>query len=1347
MSKRWLGLLLLVVWIGGSGVAHAALTASPDPVPIGTVTIGQSGSTTTTLSASPSVTINSFDLSASGCTEFTLQPSTPPLPRTVGIGSNALTITVTLTPTSTGAKSCLITALDASNAVLGTFTATGTGTAPQISVAPLSLTFSNTEVGRTSTAKTVTATNTGNTSLTISSATFQSGAGDYIIVTGQTGSQTVTPGNSVSWDIACKPSAQGARPGTFRIASNSLNTPTNTDVTLSCTGEQGIITTIPTSLDFGPVAAGTTKPLTFTLKNTGNVPITGITGTLDKTTIGYQFNAATVPTMLAAGASTTLTVTFAPQSSTDGGPATIIFHANWGSSGSTTMATLTLNGDGLATGYDVSSMAIDFMNFRFDARPTQVFSIINSGGSNVTILTQTFTPDTGTASSEFGFIIKKTGVVVTLPQTLAPGQQLDVTVTAQPNNRIGLVSGHVDIHTDLAIMPDRRVTLTGNATTAGIAFPAMVDFGPVDVDGAAPSQTIMLTNNGMAILDVSSITKMAGASPSFSVTLPSGATQVSPGTILALQVTYTPTVEQPPNQPDTMVLVANLAGIVGGPNQAMITVKGHGADRHLLVDSVEDFPPTFRNPGDMAPIKSITVRNNGEATLRIAGVMVTGAPVWELLDGSAIDLPGGGSHDFLVKFSPTMVGAAPTGQLTIVNNDNAKPMAVVTLTGAGIGRNVAFGPPTINLGYVVIGGRTTTADLLAVTNLDPSVTFTIHAIQLDDDSVFHIEKAPADDVLPAVTAQNFGITFEPTTEGHFETTARLYLDQDDQEQAKVMITGDASGSLAVHGGGGCSTGGGAGGGAAIALAAFVFRRRRRALAAAAISLAMLGGARSAFADDVVVGVFDPTPTTSGTGFQLDTPEVGPAGSWVASGVVSYATDLLVFDTLNGGVQVSADHAIKQRTMFSLGGAYAFLDRFEAGLRLPVYSQHGDAPRASQPAPATYVTPATGTALGDLTIHGKARLARAGAATFGAAVHVTLPTATAGQFTGVNGPSARVLGLAAWAPSARLSLSASAGGVLRKTSVYRDTASISQGSGFVWGTSASVRVLDRLWATGEVFGEIVRSGRTELGMNTLALAPVEALAGATYRIRGVSFGAAVGRGITDGIGAPDLRGVMMLSYTTGSPELAPLHPYVPPAPDLDSDGDGIVDKLDRCPHEPEDKDGFQDDDGCPDLDNDGDGIADANDKCPNEPEDKDGFQDEDGCPDPDNDGDGIADAKDKCPDEPETFNGKDDDDGCPDTVDAASVAAASTKAAEETFTQGRELLKQGKYAEACTAFEQSQRLDPQFGTQYNIAGCYEKTGKLATAWNLYRALARSDTNPTRRSKSAALAASLGRRVPK
>ncbi|MFN0247896.1 MAG: OmpA family protein [Kofleriaceae bacterium] len=100
---------------------------------------------------------------------------------------------------------------------------------------------------------------------------------------------------------------------------------------------------------------------------------------------------------------------------------------------------------------------------------------------------------------------------------------------------------------------------------------------------------------------------------------------------------------------------------------------------------------------------------------------------------------------------------------------------------------------------------------------------------------------------------------------------------------------------------------------------------------------------------------------------------------------------------------------------------------------------------------------------------------------------------------------------------------------------------------------------------------------------------------------------------------------------------------------DNDGDGLLDASDKCPTDAEDKDAFQDDDGCPDPDNDGDGINDQQDKCPAEPEDKDQFQDDDGCPDLDNDGDGILDAQDKCIDKPETKNGYQDEDGCPDEI--------------------------------------------------------------------------------------------------
>ncbi|MEO5770260.1 MAG: OmpA family protein [Polyangia bacterium] len=109
--------------------------------------------------------------------------------------------------------------------------------------------------------------------------------------------------------------------------------------------------------------------------------------------------------------------------------------------------------------------------------------------------------------------------------------------------------------------------------------------------------------------------------------------------------------------------------------------------------------------------------------------------------------------------------------------------------------------------------------------------------------------------------------------------------------------------------------------------------------------------------------------------------------------------------------------------------------------------------------------------------------------------------------------------------------------------------------------------------------------------------------------------------------------------------------LPPAP-ADPDGDGIVGANDKCPNVAEDKDGFEDEDGCPEADNDKDGIPDAQDKCPNKPENINGIDDDDGCPEEDTDGDGIWGSRDKCPDEPETRNGFKDEDGCPDEVPAA-----------------------------------------------------------------------------------------------
>lgn len=68
-----------------------------------------------------------------------------------------------------------------------------------------------------------------------------------------------------------------------------------------------------------------------------------------------------------------------------------------------------------------------------------------------------------------------------------------------------------------------------------------------------------------------------------------------------------------------------------------------------------------------------------------------------------------------------------------------------------------------------------------------------------------------------------------------------------------------------------------------------------------------------------------------------------------------------------------------------------------------------------------------------------------------------------------------------------------------------------------------------------------------------------------------------------------------------------------------------------------------------------------------------------------------------------------------------AAAQSSKAAiaETAFTRGKELMAEGKPAEACPKFEESHRLDPSVGALLNMGRCYEQLGRTASAWVRYK----------------------------
>lgn len=94
-----------------------------------------------------------------------------------------------------------------------------------------------------------------------------------------------------------------------------------------------------------------------------------------------------------------------------------------------------------------------------------------------------------------------------------------------------------------------------------------------------------------------------------------------------------------------------------------------------------------------------------------------------------------------------------------------------------------------------------------------------------------------------------------------------------------------------------------------------------------------------------------------------------------------------------------------------------------------------------------------------------------------------------------------------------------------------------------------------------------------------------------------------------------------------------------------------------------------------------------------------------------------------------------------------VAHADDKAAAEAlFVKAKKLMKNGASAEACDAFARSQELDPQNGTNYNLALCYEGIGRTASAWLIFRDLAQIDTNAKRKKDSTQRAEKLEGKVP-
>src|SRR5437879_2753887 len=185
------------------------------------------------------------------------------------------TISINFPPAATGAQTATLTITDAAPGSPQLVSLAGIGIAPAVTLAPTTLAFGTQRLSTTSPAQTVTLTNSGTATLSITSiALAGSNPGDFAIAAGTTctNGATVVAGASCLVNLTFTPTAASARTATVTITDDAPGSPQL--VSLAGTGIVPAVTLAPTNLAFGDQRLSTTSPVqTVTLTNSGTATL------------------------------------------------------------------------------------------------------------------------------------------------------------------------------------------------------------------------------------------------------------------------------------------------------------------------------------------------------------------------------------------------------------------------------------------------------------------------------------------------------------------------------------------------------------------------------------------------------------------------------------------------------------------------------------------------------------------------------------------------------------------------------------------------------------------------------------------------------------------------------------------------------------------------------------------------------------------------------------------------------------------------------------------------------------------------------------------------------------------
>jgi len=381
------------VTLKGTGVTLPTVKLSASALSFASTDTGAmsaSQSVTLTNTGGSALSITSIDVTGTDASSFVFANSCG---TSLAAGANC-SIHGHFAPVAGGALTAAITIKDNAANSPQTVTLTGTGIAvPAVKLSATSLSFGPVDVGAVSGSQTVTVTNSGAATLTISSISV-TGLYQSSFVFANSCGTTLAAGANCTIHGHFGPTVAGNLTGTISIADNASGSPQS--ITLKGTG-LGTLTLSATNLSFGSVAVGAaTGSQTVTMTNTSAnaLSITGITVT-GANASSFDF-ANSCGTSLAAGANCTIHGHFQP---TEGGALTATINIADGIAGSPQHISLSGTGLGPAVSLSATSLAFGTETVGMSSG-SQSVTMTNTGTAALSITSITVT---GTDASSWVF--------------------------------------------------------------------------------------------------------------------------------------------------------------------------------------------------------------------------------------------------------------------------------------------------------------------------------------------------------------------------------------------------------------------------------------------------------------------------------------------------------------------------------------------------------------------------------------------------------------------------------------------------------------------------------------------------------------------------------------------------------------------------------------------------------------------------------------------------------------------------------------------------------------------------------------------------------------------------------